>query len=55
MPLDDLIRNDLKDFSINSIKDLEKIELPFINLNEINYMMKLHFEKRKTIVTSYGI
>ena len=47
LPLDDLIRNDLRDFSIDSIKDLEKMDLPFINFGEINYMMKLHFEKRK--------
>tara|TARA_B100001057_G_scaffold371059_1_gene375073 strand:- start:180 stop:2090 length:1911 start_codon:yes stop_codon:yes gene_type:complete len=47
LPLDDLIRNELKDFTVSSLKDLEKIDIPFVNFNEVNYMMKLHFEKKK--------
>ncbi len=47
LPLDDLIRNELKDFTVYSLKDLEKIDIPFVNFNEVNYMMKLHFEKKK--------
>ena len=47
LPLDDLIRNELKDFSISSIKNLKNIDIPFINFNEVDSMLKLHLEKKK--------